>query len=59
MNLREELKNNLQEHPFINRTGMILLLFFLLMSVIFMWDQERRNNLTPAERDYQIFKDSQ
>jgi len=53
------LDEELPEHPFVNRTGAILLLFILLMFVIFMWGQDRRKCLTPAERDYEDFKAEQ
>ncbi len=53
------LDEELPEHPIFNRTGVIVLLFILLMSVIFMWDRDRRNCLTPAERDYEDFKAEQ
>lgn len=39
--------------------GLVVLLFILLMSVIFMWNRERWNCLTPAERDYEDFKAEQ
>ena len=50
------LDEELPEHSIFNRTGVIVLLFFLLMSVIFMWNRDRWNCLTPAERDYEDFK---
>jgi len=54
---KEEWKE--PEHPIFNRTGAILLLFILLMFVLFLWERERYNCLTPEQRNYEDFKATQ
>lgn len=42
-----------EKHPLLNCTGVALLLWVLLMVFIFLWNAERRKNLTPEQRYYE------